>query len=159
MHAEQVPVLPIPESTCFADIAEYCEATIDLFTKKGAKIHPVLLFEVVGAPRGGSGKIELSAAPERMLIVVVEKETRNALLEALRRVEKREPKMRDPNRQARIKIKDNTPIKSIFKQMAAIPFTVFSITFAEDMANSVFFLRTAFTISELQKEIQATVIP
>lgn len=43
-------------------------------------------------------------------------------------------------------------------RLAEHPLTVFSFTFAEDADATIFFLRTAFTISEVQKELPNCIV-
>lgn len=75
-----------------------------------------------------------------------------AMRAALAEVEKREPAAGARPR-IDITMKGNTPLKQVYRRMADYPITVLSISWADDPNMTLFFLRTAFTISEMQKEI------
>jgi len=71
-------------------------------------------------------------------------------------VEAREPKLPANPKAKRLRFKDNTPLKNVFRQMGELPATVFSLTFPNNGLDSgtIFFLRTAFTISEFRRETE-----
>ncbi len=92
-----------------------------------------------------------------MLTLAPHAATRDAIMRALQEVEKREPKLEN-QRTPKIAIKPNTPLRSIFKQMANIPMTVFSLTDGDDPDSTIFFIRTAFTLSELHKELPKVLV-
>lgn len=99
-------------------------------------------------------KPTLSEAPEELVVFALGQMVRNAVFEALERVAEREPKIAD--RTVKLpKFKENTPLKSFFRQMAEMPATVFSLTFPDDSPDSatIFFLRTPFTVSEFRREM------
>jgi len=98
----------------------------------------------------------ISQAPEELIIVTVISAVRDATFAALARVENFEPKPPGDKPTKPMKIKENTPLKSIFRQMAAMPATVFSFSFPQDDGEpaTIFFLRTAFTISQFRREME-----
>ena|ERR1035441_2939851 len=155
MEQVQIPVLPISERTTWGEIPEVMEAVVTAFEERTGTVPPLLIFEPHEESRIPSPAPTPSDAPEELVVVAVGQVVREAVFEALRRVEAREPNI-PVNPKAKLpKFKDNTPLKSFFRQMAAMPATVFSLTFPDDAPDSgtIFFLRTAFTISELRREM------
>lgn len=113
----------------------------------------VLLFEVCDTPDWPQQPLEQSDAPERMLCVSSDPTARKAILAALDEVARREPPA-GPRPRFDYTFKANTPLKQIFRKMADTPLTVLSVTPLEEEPDiTFFFFRTAFTISELQKEL------
>jgi hypothetical protein len=100
-----------------------------------------------------------SLTPKDLLIVVsVGDAMREAALQALKRVEDREPEMR-VERKTSLKWKDNTPLKAIFRKMSEMPITAlsFGLTEGREDGITVFFLRTSLTVAEFQREIERSV--
>ncbi len=152
----QIPVLPISERDVLEDLRPFFADVLEMLDRKNMPA-PVLLFEVCEDDRRRPGEeLKMSDAPERM-VVFAAAEFRDAVMKALKAVESREPRVpQNPSR--RIKLKGNTPLKSVFRQMAEVPITVFSMTDADFREATTFFLRTAFTITELRKELPNVVI-
>lgn len=157
MHQFHVPLLPMSERITFAEFGAYFETTFEHLERQGMATPPILLYEVV-EPGWLKTDLKLSEIPERMVVAAYEASIRNAVMEALRRVELREPPHPASTKPVRMKLKGNTQAKSIFKQMAEHPLTVFSFTFEDDQDSTIFFLRTAFTISEVQKELPNCIV-
>ncbi len=155
MPQYQVPILPMSEKTTLGESGEFIAGCIDLLEERGTPMQPVMVFAVVAGPLQ---RAFLAHAIDAMLLVILDAKIRDAVMEALSRVEMREPKPQATPETRKIKFKDNTPVKSIFKQMAAQSMTVLSLTFTEDLNGSFFFLRTPFTISEFLKELPNCVI-
>jgi hypothetical protein len=158
MHQAQYPVLPLSERETFGDFTAQLEDVFTLLEGKGMA-GPILLFEVCEDDRWRPAEhLTLSAAPERMVIVSLAKEVSTAVFKALEAVAEREPRI-PQSRNAKVSLKPNTPLKSVYRQMAAIPITVFSLTLGNDADDAtIFFLRTPFTIGELQKELPNVII-
>ncbi len=78
------------------------------------------------------------------------------MFEALERVEAREPKLPANPKAKGLKLEDNMPLKSIFRQMRELPATVYSHTLPDNGpdGDTAFFLRTRFTITELRHELE-----
>lgn len=117
----------------------------------------MMLFEPHPAPRFPGNPPTVSDALEALLVVAFEKSIREAVFQALDRVELREPNLPAARSSVKTpKFKDHTPLKSFYRQMAKMPATVFSVTFPDDGTDaiSIFFLRTAFTVSEFRREIE-----
>jgi hypothetical protein len=55
-----------------------------------------------------------------------------------------------------LEIEENTPFKSIFRQMADMPATVLSFSLPPDSGElaTIFFIRSAFTVSQFRREIE-----
>ena len=156
MEQVQIPVLPISERTTWGEIPEVMEAVVTAFEERTGTVPPLLIFEPHEESRIPSPAPTPSDAPEELVVVAVGQVVREAVFEALRRVEAREPNI-PVNPKAKLpKFKDNTPLKSFFRQMGELPATVFSLTFPDDGPDSgtIFFLRTAFTISEFRRETE-----
>jgi hypothetical protein len=158
VHQIQIPLIPIPDDIRFGDLGELFLGTLDHLEKNGIGPFPVLIYEVCDPPDRPDELVEPSQAPERVIAISISDTSRDSLMRSLAEVEKREPPYPTPANTIRINLKDKTPLRSIFKQMAAHPLTVFSITLPEKAAGTLFFLRTAFTISELQKELPKMVV-
>lgn len=153
----QTPVIPIPDNTRFEEIPSLCEVCINAMESGKLPMVPVMLFEICDAPQWRHLKLTQSHAPERMLCVAADPGITKAMMAALAEVEKREPKLGDRER-LDIDIKPKMPLKQIYKRMAEFPVTVLSLAFESESGITLFFLRTAFTISEVQKEIPKHVI-
>jgi hypothetical protein len=144
MHQTKVPILPISERTTVGELPETFLDVIEVYENAGA-VPPLFMFEpreeslIPGPPP------TVSDAPEELLVCPLESSIRQAVFEALKRVESREPKY-----------PTEAPLKAFFRKMAEVPITAFSITLSfDDMdAISVFFLRTPFTVNAFLHEIQ-----
>lgn len=154
MQQFQIPCFPISERTTWSELPDVFDAVADALPEES--FPPLLLFEPHPETKFPHQVPVMSEAPEELLIVAVLPDVRAACFRALERVEGREPKLADENPRKSLKFKDNTPIKSFFRQMAEMPATVVSLTFPDDSpdAATIFFLRTSFTISEFRREIQ-----
>jgi hypothetical protein len=132
------------------------EAVVTAFEERNETVPPLLIFEPCEESRIPGPAPTPSDAPEELVVVAVGQVVREAVFEALERVEAREPNIPVNPKRKVPKFKDSTPLKSFFRQMAALPATVFSLTFPDDGPDSgtIFFLRTAFTISEFRREVQ-----
>lgn len=132
------------------------ESIIDAYEQQTGDFPPLLLFEPGPESRIPGAMPKVPESPEHLVVIAVGQPIRSVVFEALDRVAKREPQPDANNKPKRLKFKDNTPLKSFFRQMAEMPATVFSITFPDDGpdAGTIFFLRTAFTISEFRREVQ-----
>lgn len=153
----QTPVIPIPDNTRFEEIPSLCEVCINAMESGKLPMVPVVLFEVCDTPQWRHLKLTQSLAPERMLCVAGDDGIRRAMMAALAEVEKREPKIEGRQR-VDIDFKPKMPLKQIYKRMAEYPVTVLSLTFDQESGMTLFFLRSAFTISEMQKEIPKHII-
>jgi hypothetical protein len=154
MQQFQIPCLPISERTTWSDLPDVIDAVLETFDD--SSFPPLLIFEPHPEPRFPHQVPVVSEAPEELVVLAVLPDVRGACFRALERVEAREPKLADESPRKSIKFKDNTPIKSFFRQMAEMPATVLSLTFPDDGpdAATIFFLRTPFTVSEFRREIQ-----
>ncbi|HEY2329321.1 MAG TPA: hypothetical protein VGI63_05865 [Verrucomicrobiae bacterium] len=148
----QIRILPVSERTTWGELPELFETTFTFYEENGG-VPPLLVFEPCEEPLVLS---EIpSEAPEELLIVSLESSVKQEVYQALKRIEAREPEYPTGHSQKSLKFKDNTSLKSIFRQMAEMPVTVFSMPLLDDDpdAISIFFIRTAFTISEFRREI------
>jgi len=117
-----------------------------------------LLFEPLRDSRIPSQRPSVSETPKELIVVSIEPTITKAVLDALRRVEAREPEYPSETKRRTLKLKENTPFKGVFRQMAEVSLTVFSINPPEEAeAISIFFLRTPFTVSEFRKEIEVPI--
>jgi hypothetical protein len=153
----QTPIVPIPDNARFQDIPSLCDVCLDAMDKGQMPMLPVLLFEVCDTPSWPQQKLMPSEAPERMLCVAMDESARRALLAALAEVEKREPPAA-PRPRLDFNLKPKTPLKQVYRRMAEYPITVLSLSWADDAEITIIFLRTGFTISEMQKEIPKHVL-
>jgi hypothetical protein len=156
MHQEQIPQIPVPENTTWGELPELVGAAVQICEEKFGGCPPVLIFEPIEQSNIPGYQPTISQAPEELIVVAVIPQIRDAALAALERVEASEPKHPGGPPPKLPRIKDNTPFKSIFRQMAAMPATAFSISFPQDDGENatIFFLRTAFTISEFRREME-----
>jgi len=148
----QIRILPVSERTTWGELPEVFEATFTFYEKNG-EVPPLLVFESCEEPLIPSEVP--SEAPEELIIVSLESSVKQEVFQALKRVEAREPEYPTEHSQKSLKIKDNTPLKSIFRQMTEMPVTVFSMPLLNDDPDAIciFFIRTAFTISEFRREL------
>jgi len=157
MEQVQVPIYPVPERTKFSDFMELSGKVWEAFTKDTGINTPVFIFEPYEAPRHPAPPPRASEAPEEIIVVSMGQGPREAIFEALKRIETREPKLQQ-QRPLNITLKPNTPLKSIYRQMAEVPATVFSLTLGEDSdAGAIFFIRTGFTVNQLRHEMNQPV--
>ena len=152
MHQVKVPIVPVPDRTKFEDFLSYSEQMWERFCKETGQVSPIMIFEPCDAPRFPTELPAASEAPEELIICAVGREARQMIRAALDEIEKREPHL-PKNHLFNFKLKPNTPLKAIFREMAASPLTVFSFAFAEDGPDSgiMFFIRTGFTVNELRR--------
>ncbi|HEY5043661.1 MAG TPA: hypothetical protein VIK53_16940 [Verrucomicrobiae bacterium] len=144
--------MPISERITWGELPDLFEITFTVYEQNG-EVPPLLVFEPCEEPLIPSEVP--SEAPEELLILSLESSVKQEVFQALKRVETRETEYPKEHSQRSLKIKDNTPLKSIFRQMAEMPVTVFSMPLLDDDpdAISIFFIRTAFTISEFRREL------
>lgn len=156
MHQIEIPILPISERTTWGELPELLDAFFTHCEEQGNELPPLLLFEPLKVSRIPGDTPSVSEVPATLLVVAVEMSVREAVFQALERVEKREPIFPNAGAAKPPQFKDNTPLKSFYRQMTEMPATVFSVTFPDDGpdAISIFFLRTAFTVTEFRREIQ-----
>ena len=151
----QIPCFPISYRTTFAELPDVFEIFIDGADEQTGSCPPFLLFEPHPEwPIHGRLPV-ISDAPEELIVAAWVPWIREACFQALGRVEAREPKYPSHTPKKSLKFKDNTPVKALFRKMAEMPLTVFSITLPDDGPDSIsiFFLRTPFTVSEFRREI------
>jgi len=155
MSQVQIPLFPIDQKTTWSEFPDIVEVFATHFEERTGDFPPMLIFEPSEKLFAPGSKFNVSEAPEEIIVVSISPDVSNAMFEALKRVEAREPKG-IPYQSKPVKIKDNTPIKSIFRQMAAMPVTVYSLTFLLSDSDSitVFFVRTPFTVSEFRREME-----
>jgi hypothetical protein len=157
---QKTPILPVSEKKPWREIPYVIAAGIgfceDLF---GAR-PTLLLYEPIGSPNSPGYEPATSEAPEELIVVALTPQEREATVAALKRVEPLEPKFPDRPAPKPPKIKDNTPFKSIFRQMADMPATVLSFSLPPDSGElaTIFFIRTAFTISQFRRELEQTLL-
>ena len=160
MHPIQIPVSPISERTACAELPHRIRAVIDSYEEQEHDSYPpLLIFEPYEESRIPGFVARISEAPEELLVIAIEPSVREAVLQALECVAAREPLNPPQGPPKTIKLKPNTPLKSVFRQMAEAHLTVFSITVPSDSPyfTTYFFMRTPFTISEFRRELhQAT---
>jgi hypothetical protein len=156
MQQEQIPQLPVSEKTTWGELPDLLGAAVQVCEEKFGGCPPVLIFQPIEQSNFPGYQPTISQAPEELIVVTVIPRIRDAAFAALERVEAREPKHPGGPPPKMPKIKDNTPFKSVFRQMAAMPATVFSISLTQDDGENatIFFLRTAFTISEFRREME-----
>lgn len=152
----QIPCFPLSYRTTCAKLPELFEVATEELEERTGMFPPLLIFEPHPDWTEDDPLPLISDAPEELIVVALEQQVRAACFQALGRIEDREPK--NPLRRSsnqRLKFKENTRIKSVFRQMNEMPITVFSLTFPDDGpdAISIFFLRTPFTISEFRREL------
>ena len=152
----QIPCFPISYRTTFAELPEVFDIFISSAEEQNGSCPPFLIFEPHPEwPSYGPLPV-ISDAPEELIVAAWMPSIREACFQALERFEVREPEYPNhPTSKRRLKFKENTPIKSFFRQMTEMPATVFSLTFPDDGPDSIsiFFLRTPFTVSEFRREI------
>jgi hypothetical protein len=155
----QIPLLPISERIRMDEFTAVFENTVNFLYKKFGTVPPILIFEPLAESYLSSAKPYVSEAPEELVVASIGENTTEAIFQALKQVEEREPQYPSESKRKSLKIKDNTPLKNLFRQMAEMPLTVFSFSVpAEADSVSIFFLRTAFTVSEFRREIQQIII-
>lgn len=156
MHQQQIPQIPVSEKTTWGELPDLLGAAVQICEEKFGGCPPMLIFEPLEHSNIPGYQPTISQAPEELIVVTVIPQVRDAAFAALERVEAFEPKHPGGPAPKIPKIKENTPFKSIFRQMAAMPATVFSVTFPQDDGEpaSIFFLRTAFTISQFRREME-----
>ena len=159
MNEIQTGCFPVSEKTVWSEIPEVMAVYGRIIYEKFGDVGPALILEPHPPWRLPSQIPKVSEAPEELIIIPVDPLLLKASFKVLEDVEAREPKL-PKKKKTEIIIKGNTPMKSIFRQMAAIPVTVFSVTVGADTTDpvTIFFLRTAFTISEFRRGITGTVI-
>ena len=151
----KIPLLTISERTTLGGMTDVFEDAVFFLEQQTGSVSPLLLFEPVKESRIPSQKSSVSEAPEELLVVALDETISQAVFQALKRVEAREPSYPTEQKRKSFKLKENTPLKSVFRQMAEMPLTVFSISSpVEAEAASIFFLRTAFTVSVFRHEIE-----
>jgi hypothetical protein len=152
----QIPCFPLSYRSTWAELPEILEIFMSGVEERTGTSSPLLVFEPHPDWPDYGPLPFISEAPEELVVVALEQSVRAACFRALERVESREPKYagHTPSKKP-LKFKENTPIKSFFRQMAEMPVTAFSITFPDDGpdAISIFFLRTPFTVSEFRREM------
>ena len=158
-HQIQIPLLPISEKTRMDELQGTFLYSLNYLHEKFGQAPPVLLFEPLSEVNLSSSQPTLSKTPENLLVASIFPSVTESIFQALKTVEAKEPPYPSDQKRKAIKLKENTPLKNLFRQMAEMPLTVFSVTVpAEAESVSIFFLRTAFTIGEFQKEIQRIII-
>jgi hypothetical protein len=158
-HQVQIPLLPISERTRIDELTGVFEFTINYLNEQFGNVPPVLIFEPLSESYISSAQPSVSEAPEELLVATVFPATTQAIFQALKRVEEREPKYPPDQKRKLLKIKENTPLKNLFRQMTEMPLTVFSISPPPGADSvSLFFIRTPFTVSEFRREIQQIVV-
>jgi hypothetical protein len=155
----QIPCFPVSERTTWCDLPEVIDAFVEIVDEKTGSCPPLLIFEPHPDFKIPGRWPVISEAPEELLVIAILPDVRTACFQALERVEAREPKPLNDQPRKSLKFKDNTPLKSFFRQMAQMPATVVSLTFPDDGpdAVSIFFLRTPFTISEFRREMHQVI--
>jgi len=154
MQQTKIPCFPISETTTWGEIPMVISTVVDVWadaTGEGLRLLIVEPMEESRIPDYIPG-----LAPEELLVIAVDPVMRQAVFEALQRVELREPVPPHKQTVKTPKIEENSTFKSIYRQMAEMPATVFSLTMPCDDGEpeTLFFLRTAFTISEFRREIE-----
>jgi hypothetical protein len=153
MHEVHIPCFPISERTTFSELPQVVDARVIPYEEEIGGALPMFIFD----PRpewGATGRLLSSNdAPERMVIVALEPELRAASFRALEKVQAIEPSGAKPQLRKLPRIKENTPLKSIFRQMEESQLTVFSLTFPDNGPDAIttFFLRTTFTIENFRR--------
>ena len=156
MHQDIVPCFPLPYSAPMMEMGEWMHSAFERIERDTGQTVPVILFEPHPDWQTYRPAPAVSPAPQALIVIPIIPAVTAHCFRALAEVEKREPAVEHCLGPARIKLKGNTPMKSIFKQMAAVPLTVFSFN---DEETSIFFLRTRFTISEFLREFEKPVEP
>lgn len=156
MDQVQIPCLRIPNRTTWGEVPTIMQLAGESCEAQTGSVPPMLIFEPYEESRLPHLKAKPSDVPEELIVMALGQMMRQAALDALERVAAREPNVSSQAPKS-MKIKPNTPMKSIFRQMSEMPATVFSITSLDDNGeggSAIFFLRTAFTVSEFRREIQ-----
>ena len=149
-----IPCFPLSERTTMADLMEHAGMAWDAFERQTGQTAPLLLFQPLPEWPQYQEVPKVSKEPEQLIVIAAMPQIVTHCLNGLAEVEKREPQYKQEARHRRIKINFKTPMKNLFRQMADIPLTVFSMNYPE---GSVFFLRTRFTIAEFLREVEKPV--
>ena len=99
----------------------------------------------------------LPIAPDRLFLLAGDPAASAAVMAALAVVERHEPN-RGRFNLGRLDFGDQTPLREIFRQMAAVPITAISVTTGPG-GGTLFFLRTPFTIRSLFAELAVMLYP
>ena len=158
MHQTKIPCFPISEQTTWSEIPAVISAVVDVWANATGESLRLLIVEPM--EESDIADYEPGLVPEELLVIAVDPVVRQAVFEALKRVESREPAFPHQQTVKTPKIEENTPLKSIYRHMADMPATVFSVTLpgANGEPGTVFCLRTAFTISEFRREIEKPIM-
>ena len=151
----QIPYFPISDCSTVAELPDYMEIFLGDVEEKTGSFKPLLILEPHPESSFHGGIPRMSEAPEELVIMAFDAEFRAACFQALERVEEREPMFPSHPQKKSLKFELNIPIKALFRKMADMPITVFSLTLQEEGPEvlSIFFLQTPFTVSEFRREI------
>jgi hypothetical protein len=155
MREFQIPCFPVSERTTFAELPDVLKKMMRSLETEMDGSPPLFIFEPRPESRIPGQVVASPGVPEELLVVALYPDVRLACFEALARVEAREEKLPRDGTPKSLKFKENTPLKSFFRQMAELPVTVFSITLPDDGPEAItfFFMRTQFTIDEFRIEM------
>lgn len=150
MNPVSLPILAISEKATFDELPTlFAETVKGLGARKIS--NALLLFEVCVAPEWAHGQLKPSANPTRMIVMTYNVVVRDAVAKALSAVGARETPR--PLARATLKVKGNTPLNNLFKQLEEVPLTMFSMTNQKNPASTLFFVRTPETIAEFKREL------
>jgi hypothetical protein len=150
------PIFCLTDKTKFGNLAPLFAATAKRLAAERVP-NTILIYEVSDAPEWAHGAVKPSEQPERMILMVYNPKTKQAIANALLNVKARLPQ--EPSKKKlHITAKDHTPLRNIFKQMAALPLTEFNITPDSAPDTGLFFLRSRELIAEFRSELPKIVI-
>jgi hypothetical protein len=153
MQQVRIPIRPISERTRLGNFPDVLANIIEVAERRGETVPTLLLFEPV--KEGGNPAAIAASTTSALVVVTFGQEMRTMTFEALKRVEAREPEFPRNVEQKPPRLEYDASLKIIFREMAAAPMTVFSLTLSDDEdATTLFFVRTAFTVGELIRELE-----
>jgi hypothetical protein len=155
MKQVKIPCFPMPETTEWNEIATAIDLTVQAYSIATGEGLSLLIYEPVESVSAMSDYVP-SEAPEKLIVIAVFPEIREAIFGALKEIETREPKIGRDEPVAMPKLTGTTTLRTVFRHMEEMPATVLSFTVPceEDEPGTIFFLRSAFTISEFRREIE-----
>lgn len=141
----RIPCFPVSERSTLPDLPEMIDRWIQRYEEETGVILPAVILTPRPECKFTGHLIPVENAPEQMLVITMEPALQDASFRALEEVQKIEPSGGKLAPRKIPKFKDNTPLKSVFRQMEESAITVFSLTMAgEDgraSATTIFFLR------------------
>jgi hypothetical protein len=145
------PILAVTDATKFGELpALFAATTKSLAAQKLS--NAILIYEVCDAPEWSHATIKPVEHPDRMMIMVYDARGRDAIVNAILNAKAKRPQ--EPfKKKLHITAKAQTPLRSIYKQMAELPLTEFNLTPDNLPGAAVFFLRTPELVADFRQEL------